>query len=120
MKVILFVIVLFWSVISCSIESLDGFLVTAYDERFKVISPEKFKTPMDVVIENKTLVRLVGKLVINNNTNTNYFSIEPDKYQKAVINLKKNDRIHFYPLSPAFQEVELIVGNKTYEIPPKR
>jgi hypothetical protein len=120
MRIILTLAVLVWSTISHSIESLDGFLVTALDERFKVISPEKFKTTMDVVIENKTLVRLVGKLVINNTINSNYFSIEPEKYQKVVINIKKNDRIHFYPLSPAFQEVELIVGNKTYEIPPKR
>lgn len=105
---------------SWAIESLDGFLVSAYDDRFKVISPEKFKPSMEVVIENKTLVRLIGKLTINKQTNASYISVDPEKYQKASVKLKKGDTLHFIPLSPSFQEVELIVGNKTYEIPPKK
>lgn len=103
-----------------AIESLDGFLVSAYDDRFKVISPEKFKPTMEVIIENKTLVRLVGKLTINRQTNASFVSVEPEKYQKANVKLKKGDVLHFVPLSPAFQEVELIVGNKNYDIPPKK
>jgi hypothetical protein len=103
-----------------AIESLDGFLVSAYDDRFKVISPEKFKSPMEVVIENKTLVRLVGKLSVNNQVAASFLSIDPEKYQTARVVLKKGDILHFVPLSPAFQEVELIVGNRTYEIPPKK
>lgn len=105
---------------SYAIESLDGFLVSAYDDRFRVISPEKFKNNMEVIIENKTLVRLVGKITINHQTNASFFSVDPEKYQKANVKLKKGDVLHFIPLSPAFQEVELIVGNKTYEIPPKK
>lgn len=108
------------SVSAYAIESLDGFLVSAYDDRFRVISPEKFKANMEVIIENKTLVRLVGKITINHQTNASFFSVNPEKYQKANVKLKKGDVLHFIPLSPAFQEVELIVGNKTYEIPPKK
>jgi len=103
-----------------AIESLDGFLVSAYDDRFKVISPEKFKVSMEVVIENKTLVRLVGKLVINNKENASFISVDSDQYKKAIVKLKKGDVLHFIPLTPAFQEVELIVGDKKYEIPPKK
>ncbi|MGZ3787723.1 MAG: hypothetical protein ACXVLQ_04330 [Bacteriovorax sp.] len=103
-----------------AIESSNGFLVTAYDERFKIVSPEKFRTPLEVVVENKTLTRLIGKVVINNKTVAGYTSIDSDKYQKLSVNLKKGDILHFIPLSPSFQEVELIVGNKTYEIPPKK
>ena len=101
-----------------AIESLGGFLVTAFDDRFKVVSPEKFKTPMEVIIENKTLVRLIGKIVINNEKITNLISVDSDKYSRSMVTLKKGDILHFVPLSPAFQEVELIVGNKNYEIPP--
>lgn len=103
-----------------AIESLDGFLVTAFDDRFKVISPPKYKADMEVIIENKTLVRLVGKIVINNQKNTQYVSVDPEKYQKVVVKIKKGDILHFVPLTPAFQEVELIIGNKSYEIPPKK
>jgi uncharacterized SAM-binding protein YcdF (DUF218 family) len=103
-----------------AIESLNGFLVSAFDDRFKVISPEKFKTPMEVIVENKTLVRLIGKVIVNSKTVAGYVAVEPEKYQKVIINLKKGDVLHFVPLSPSFQEVELIVGNKSYEIPPKK
>lgn len=99
------------------IETLSDFLVTAYDERFKVISPEKFKPNMEIVIENKTLVRLIGKITLNNRTVLEHVSIDSEKYKKINIKLKKGDILNFVPLSPAFQEIELVVGNKTYEIP---
>ncbi len=117
---ILLAYVCLWHFEAFAIESLNGFLVTAYDDRFRVVSPEKFRTPMEVIIENKTLVRLVGKVIVNNKTNAGYASVDSEKYQKILVPLKKGDVLHFIPLSPAFQEVELIVGNKTYEIPPKK
>ncbi len=117
---ILFFSLSFLSISAHAIESLNGFLVTAYDDRFRVLSPEKYKTPMEVIIENKTLTRLIGKVVINNKVVGGYTSIESDKYLKVLVNIKKGDVLHFIPLSPAFQEVELIVGNKIYEIPPKK
>jgi hypothetical protein len=110
----------FYCVSANSIESSNGFVITAFDSNFKVISPEKFRTPMEVIVENKTLVRLIGKVVINGKGSTGYTSIESDKYQRVMVNLKKGDLLHFVPLSPAFQEVELIVGNKSYEIPSKK
>jgi hypothetical protein len=103
-----------------AIESSNGFVVTSYDDRIRIISPEKFRSPMEVIIENKTLIRLIGKVVVNKKMNAGFASVEPDKYQRIMVNLKKGDLIHFVPLSPSFQEVELIVGNKSYEIPPKR
>lgn len=103
-----------------AIESLDGFLVSAYDDRFKVISPEKFKANMEVIVENKTLVRLIGKLVLNNKVSVNFIAVDSEQYKTVNVKLKKGDVLHFVPLTPAFQEVELIVGNKIYEIPPKK
>ena len=120
MRLVSLFIVLLWSVNLWSIETFDGFLVTAFDDRFKVVSPEKFKENMEVVVENKTLTRLIGKFVLNNTKIIGFVSIGPEKYQKTNVILKKSDILHFYPLSPAFQEVELIVGNKNYEIPPKK
>lgn len=117
---IIFLFILFISVNVRSIESLDGFLVSAFDDRYKVVSPEKFKNNMEIIIENKTLIKLIGKVVVNNTKSVDYVAIDSDKYQKVMINLKRGDVLHFYPLSPAFQEVELIVGNKNYEIPPKK
>ncbi len=118
-RLLIFLLLLFSSNIF-SIESLDGFLVSAYDDRFRVVSPEKFKPLMEIVIENNSLVRLIGKLIINQKKVVGYASIEPSKFAKLSTSLKKGDILHFIPLSPAFQEVELIIGNKVYEIPPKK
>ena len=121
LKLLVFSLILLTvSVKAVAIESLDGFLVSAYDDRFRVISPEKFKAQMEVIVENKTLVRLIGKLTINKQANVSFLSVEPEKFQRVVVKLKKGDVLHFIPLSPSFQEVELIVGNKTYEIPPRK
>jgi hypothetical protein len=103
-----------------AVEGHGGFWVTAYDDRFKIVSPEKYKNPMEIIIENKTLVKLIGKITINREHIVSFSSIESEKFQRVMISLKKGDILHFVPLSPAFQEVELIVGNKTYEIPPKK
>ena len=118
----LFKLCLFFCLIppAFGIESLDGFLVSAFDDRFKVVSPAKYKTDMEVIIENKTLVRLVGKLLVNNQKSVQFVSVDPEKYQKLIVKLKKGDILHFVPLSPSFQEVELIIGNKNYEIPAKK
>jgi hypothetical protein len=123
MKILLisiFLSCLFWSDNGRAIESLDGFLITAFDDRYKVVSPQKFKNKMEVIVENKTLIKLIGKIVLNNSKNIAYYSIPPENYQKVIVDLKVGDIIHFYPMSPAFQEVELIVGNKNYEVPPKK
>jgi hypothetical protein len=117
---IVYLIFLFLPLSAFAVESHDGFLISAYDDRFKVISPEKFKTPMEIIVENKTLVRLVGKITINHQVIVSFSSVDSEKYQRIMVNLKKGDILHFVPLSPAFQEVELVVGNKTYEIPPKK
>lgn len=120
LRLVLFLLIVTAATNATAIESLNGFLVSAYDERFRVISPEKFRSPMEVIIENKTLVRLIGKVIVNSKTVAGYVAVDPEKYQRVMVNLKKGDILHFIPLSPSFQEVELIVGNKTYEIPPKK
>lgn len=123
MKLYLKLLVIFLS-LSClsahAIESSLGFVVTAHDDRFRIVSPEKFISPMEVVVENKTLVRLIGKIIVNNKIIVGFTAVDTDKYQRIMVNLKKGDLLHFVPLSPAFQEVELIVGNKIYEVPPQK
>lgn len=103
-----------------AIESLDGFLVESLDSSYKVISPQKYKPRMEVIVENKTLTKLVGKLHVNNKPTNLFYTISPGAYEKKIVDLKKGDILHFVPISPPFQEVELIVGNKIYEIPPKK
>lgn len=120
MKAIFICLTIIISLKSFAIESLDGFLVEGLDNSFKVISPEKFKAKMEVIVENKTLMKLVGRLHVNHKPSSVFYTVQPGKYEKKIIDLKKGDILHFVPLSPPFQEVELVVGNKIYEIPPKK
>lgn len=120
MKSFFIITLLFFSTNLLAIESLDGFLVEGYDDRFRVISPQKFKAKMEVIVENKTLVKLVGRLHVNNTPRPVFYTVQPGNYEKKIIEIKKGDILHFVPLSPPFQEVELIIGNKIYEIPPKK
>lgn len=103
-----------------AIESLDGFLVEGLDTSFRVISPSKFKSKMEVIVDNKTMVKIVGRLSINHKLTSYFYTISPGAYEKKIIELKQGDILHFIPISPPFQEVELIIGNKIYEIPPKK
>ena len=41
-------------------ESADTFIIKAYDHRFKVLSPVKYKKNLSIIIYNKTLNNLVG------------------------------------------------------------
>lgn len=102
-----------------SIEEHTGFIVTANEKNFSVISASKFSPKMEIVIENKTSVRLIGRIMLNRTSNVEFVSIEPQAYKKFEVNLKAQDILHYMPINPAFQEIELIVGNKKYEVPSK-
>ncbi len=38
----------------------------------------------------------------------------------VILNLRKGESAYFIPESPPFQELELSIGNNTYEIPQKK
>lgn len=103
-----------------AIERSDAFIIRVFDKKVKVLSPRVFDPKLNVIIENKTLVKITGKIQNEYNEVYNYISIKSGKFQSIFLNMKKGDKLFFVPLSPPFQKIELILGNKPYEIPPKR
>lgn len=103
-----------------SIERADAFIVTAYNENFKVLSPAKRTKKISVIIENKTLVKLVGEVINEGETIREIVTIKPGKYKSIELEFEKNTKYYFVPLSPAFQRVVLDFGKKAYEIPSKK
>jgi hypothetical protein len=101
-------------------ERSESFLVRMYSKRVKVLSPATFYSPLNILIENKTLVKIVGKVIIYPKREEHYVTIKPMKHVAVEVKAKKGDRIFFIPLAPAFQDIELIFGLQSYEIPPKR
>lgn len=100
-------------------EKIDDFVVSVYDRSIKVISPDAVRSKYIIVVENRSLGRIIGKLQGSSGKTFAIMSIEPNQFNKTSLELKKNERYFFVPMAPAFQEAELIVGHKTYEIPPK-
>lgn len=121
LKVAIFLMISLFSTLAFSIERSESFIITARDKKYRVISPAKQGKNVSVIIENKMLVDLLGRLETINGHLLSFVKVKSNKYKSY--NLKKmsySDKIQFVPLSPSFQEIVLKLGTKEYEIPPKR
>ncbi|MCK5883337.1 MAG: hypothetical protein KAG61_06595 [Bacteriovoracaceae bacterium] len=104
-----------------SYERADSFVVRAYSNHYKVLAPATLSKNLSVIIENKMLANLVGRLETEEGRVLTFVRVDAGKYKSITIKgHKKEDKILFFPLSPAFQKIELKLGVRPYEIPPKR
>lgn len=101
-------------------ERSDAFIVRVFDKRIKVLAPAKYDPKLNVIIENKTLVKSLSRLERANGTVVSYIAVEPGKFTAVDMKAKKGEVLYIVPMSPPFQKVELIPGRRPYEIPPKR
>lgn len=97
----------------------DGFIVEFMDRKVHVISPERVKGTFVVIVENKSLSSLVAKFSTPEGA-IKYISVGSGVSETIEMTHKLGSKIFFVPLSPAFQEIELIVGKKEYEIPSQK
>ncbi len=98
----------------------EAFVVRLFNKRIVVISPKKFLPKTHVIIENKTLSKVIGKVGPKIGQNIQYVTIGPQSSESVELKVGKNEKIFFVPLAPAFQEVQLLAGKRRYEIPPKK
>lgn len=120
-KKALILLLSFYSIFAYPVERAESFIVTARDKKYRVLSPAKQGKNISVIIENKMLVDLLGRLETVDGHFLSFVKVKSNKYKSY--DLKKmsyRDKIQFVPLSPAFQEIVLKLGTKEYEIPPKR
>ena len=96
----------------------DVFTIKIFGDKVKVTSPKKWFPRQSVAIENKTLVKLLGKVATNQRVLA-YVSIKAGKFETVEIKALKGEKVFFVSLAPAFQEIELRPGSKYYEIPSK-
>ncbi|MBT3981218.1 MAG: hypothetical protein HOE90_07675 [Bacteriovoracaceae bacterium] len=98
----------------------DSFRIIVIGSKMAVVSPKDFSVGQAVIIENKTLDYIRGKLQNADGVLLRHISIAPGKFDSQVLDGKKGEIFYFFPLSPSGQEAVLKVGNTPYEIPPKR
>ncbi len=97
----------------------ETFVVQLYDRSITVLSPEARKSLFSVLIENHSLSDQVGKFIVNGKI-LKFVSVKTGSTEAIEIENKTGANVVFVPVSPAFQEVELIFGKKVYEIPSKK
>lgn len=97
----------------------ETFVVQLYDRSITVLSPEARKSIFSVLIENHSLSDQVGKFAVSGKI-LKFVSVKSGQTEAVEIENKTGANVIFVPVSPAFQEVELIFGKKVYEIPSKK
>lgn len=111
----LFLALIFTSICFADSKS-ESFIVQIDDRRMKVIAPDKPKNKFAVLLENRSLSEQIGKFIVNGK-NLKFVTVRSGYSESVEIENKTSSTVIFVPISPAFQEVELIFGKKSYEIP---
>ncbi len=102
-------------------ERADSYIIRAHSDHYKILAPAKQTKVLSIIIENKMLVNLVGRIETDKGRVITFVRIDAGKDKSiSVNNYSSAEKIYFIPLSPAFQKIMLKIGEKTYEIPPKR
>lgn len=119
LRILLFILITLGASRAFAYERPDAFIVKIYDQRVRVLSPSKYDETLAVIIENKTLTPMRGKLETYSGETLNYVSIDPGKSASLSVKRLNKERLFFIPIAPPLQKVELKLGNKPYEIPPR-
>lgn len=114
----LFALFMLFPMLALAQVKAETFIIEIQDRSMKVSSPEKKKPFLTVLVENRSLSDQVGKFMVKGK-NLKFVSIPSGKSETVEIENKSAGPVYFVPLSPAFQDVELIFGKKAYEIPSK-
>lgn len=96
------------------------FLIKVFPESINVTSPLSYEKNLSVIIENKSMINMLGKLTSSSSNFEKIVRVKAGKFQTIDILMAKGESYFFTPLSPPFQSVELKVGQKQYEIPAKK
>ncbi len=108
------------SVVGQGAKRSDAFLVDIFDRKVTVVAPDKHSNGLHAIFSNQTLSKIISKVQTDTGEVLDYFTLEPKENYSVQIGNIKGKKIYFIPMAPAFQEAELIVGGKSYEIPPEK
>lgn len=110
---------LFSGLAQAAAPKVETFVIQLHDRSLSVISPEKKKNVYSVLVENRSLSDQLGKFTAQGKI-LKFVSVKSGSTETVEIENKTSANVFYVPVSPAFQEVELLFGKKAYEIPPKK
>lgn len=103
-----------------SAQRSEAFIVNIYDRKVAVVAPEKDGKNLHAIISNNTLTPIRGKIQTEKKKIVTYMTVAVGKSESVHIGKVGKSKLYFYPLAPSFQEFELVIGRRPYEIPPKK
>lgn len=114
-----FLCLILFSGLAVAESKTETFVITIHDRRMSILSPDKMKNIFTVLVENQSLSDQVGKFTIKGKL-LKFVSVKSGRSEPVEIENNSSSNVVFVPVSPAFQEVELLFGKKAYEIPSKK
>jgi hypothetical protein len=111
-------LLLFPVMLQAAAPKTELFIIQVMDRKMAVISPDKERKLFSVLVENRSLSDQVARFESRGKL-LKYISVPSGKSESVEIENTSGSPVTFVPVSPAFQEVELIFGKKAYEVPPK-
>jgi glycerol-3-phosphate responsive antiterminator len=114
-----YLFLLLFSITSWAYEKADAFIVTAQPDHYAVLSPVQIKSKIGLIIQNKTLSKIIGKLITEDEEILD-ITIKSGKTKSVEFKYSKNNKYYFLPIFPPFQKIELKRGERSYEVPAKR
>ncbi|MBY0517335.1 MAG: hypothetical protein K2P81_10525 [Bacteriovoracaceae bacterium] len=112
-------IFIFFILISLPALAVDAFKIHMQERNVIVDSPNTVTSQYAVIIDNSSLSNIIGKFYAGN-TDLKFVNVKAGQSKSVEFKNPGKEIVHFRPLAPAFQAIELVAGKKTYEIPPKQ
>lgn len=94
-------------------------MIQLYGEKVRVSAPLYYHPRAHLIIENRTLASVSGRIENLAGAVKKYVSVLPNQTHSLALG-GGGERLFFVSLSPPLQALELKIGNLTYEIPPQR
>ncbi|MFL5783622.1 MAG: hypothetical protein ACJ76H_03360 [Bacteriovoracaceae bacterium] len=113
-----FLILLLLPLLAHAVPQSEMFIIQVMDRKMSVVSPDKERKLFSVLVENRSLSDQVARFETRGKL-LKYISVPSGKSESVEIENTSGSSVTFVPVSPAFQEVELVFGKKAYEVPPK-
>ncbi len=96
--------------------AVEAFKIELHDRKIRIEAPRTVSAQYAVIVENLSLNDVVGKFH-SGGKDLKFINVKAGLTRTVEFRNTGKGAVSFQPLSPAFQEVELTAGKKTYEIP---
>ena len=97
----------------------ESFIVDVKDRSISVTSPLKKVDNVSIIINNKTLDKIVSELRSEQKV-LKRFVLKPEGKEVIQLSLKGIKKLYYVPIAPPFEAAELRFEQRAYEIPEKK